>query len=93
MKLIHYLLPILLLKITFQWCLKTIFAGTDEMNSVGFSPDGSIIITGSKSGRVILWDAASLKIKEIYDFGTVVYSAKFSKNQQLIAIGGSQDDV
>ena len=46
------------------------------MNSLGFSPDGYIVIIGSKSGRVILWDAASLKMKEIYDFGTVMYSAK-----------------
>ena len=93
MHFIHYLFLTFLPIHTFQWCLKTTFAGTNEMNSVGFSPDGTMIITGSKSGRVTIWDSASLKIKHIYHFGTEVYSAKFSKDQQYIAIGGKQDDV
>ena len=37
----------LLVQWTVEWCLKTTFAGSGKMNSVDFSPDGSMILTGS----------------------------------------------
>lgn len=81
------------IKMSTSWCLKTTFAGIDEMNSIDISPDGNRILTGDKSGRVTVYDTASLKIKYIYDFPTEVYSAKYSKDQTMIAIAGIQNDV
>lgn len=51
------------------WCLKTTFSGTSQVNSIDFSPDGQYILTGHKSGTLLLWNSKTLEIVDSYDFG------------------------
>ena len=63
------------------------------MNSVDFSPDGKMIVTGEQSGKMLIWNALTLEIIFSYDFGSAVHTAKFSKDQVWIAVGGASDNV
>ena len=45
-----------------SWCYKTKFAGSSEIKSIDFSPDGQYILTGEKSGKVMLWKFDTLEV-------------------------------
>lgn len=70
------------------WCLKTQFAETNRINDIDFSRDGSMIITVSSSNLLIVWNASSLERIRTFDFGFKLNSAKFSKDNLLIGVGG-----
>lgn len=71
-----------------SWCLKSQFSDSGKINSIDFSRDGSKIVTASDSNRVIVWDAHTLEILNVYNLTVKAFSAKFSKNNNMIAIGG-----
>lgn len=56
-----------------SWCLKTIFASSMKIRSVDFSPDGEYILTGSSTGRVLLWKSDTLEILKTYTFPVEVW--------------------
>lgn len=76
-----------------SWCLKTQFADSQKIRSIDFSPDGAKILTASESKRVIVWDAKTLEQLFVYNFPTQAYTARFSKDNSMIAVGGNQDSI
>lgn len=76
-----------------NWCLKTSFSDSEKINSIDFSRDGSKIVTASNSDRVIVWDAHTLEQLHVYNATVNVNSAKFSKDNTMIAIGAAQPNI
>lgn len=87
------LLLILLFDGVNNWCLKAQFSDSAKINSIDFSKDGSKIVTASDSNRVIVWDAHTLEQLFVYNFTVKPYTAKFSKDNTMIAIGGARSSV
>jgi WD40 repeat protein len=61
------------------------------VNSVAFSPDGKIIITGSSDKTAVLRDAASGKTLQTWQQGGFVYSVAFSPDSKRVITGSSDD--
>lgn len=76
-----------------SWCWKTQFADSSKINSIDFSRDGSKIVTASDSNLVIVWDAHTLEQLFVYNFSVKAYTAKFSKDNSMIVIGGARSNM
>ena len=68
-------------------------ADSEVINSIDYSRDGTKIVTASNSKRVIVWDARTFEQLKVYYFPVAAKTARFSKNNQMIAIGGLQDNL
>jgi WD40 repeat protein len=62
---------------------------TDRVHSVAFSPDGSILVTGSYDGTVRLWDVATHRQigAPLAGHDGQVYSVAFSRDGKTVASG------
>jgi WD40 repeat protein len=69
------------------WCEKTHFFETNRINEVDFSPDRSMFTTSGSSKMMIVWNFTSFQPIFTLTCSSTVQSAKFSKNQQYIAVG------
>lgn len=69
--------------------------GPGQVNSVAFSPDGDMIVTGGKNGEAFLWSAQSGRLIAPLrpDTGTKIYSVSFSADGALIAAGASNGSI
>lgn len=93
-KILAFILFVLLLNVRVEgWCLKATFSDSAQINSLDFSNDGSMILSASSSKRVVVWDAHTLNQSYVYNFAATPLTAKFSKDNKLIAIGGAQDSI
>lgn len=73
-----------------SWCLKTQLADSGQINFIDWSRDGTKFVTASQTGRVVVYDARTLDQLHVYTgLGGAVNVVKFSRNSQLIGIGGA----
>ena len=69
----------------------TLEGHTDEINSIGFSPNGTILVSGSEDRTVRLWDVAGGQLRTTLEGHTYwVYSVAFSPDGSTLA-SGSRD--
>jgi serine/threonine protein kinase len=68
--------------------LKTLTNHTEIVYSIGFSPDGKIMASGSKDQTIILWDTENFQsIRSLYGHSDVVRSVAFSPDGTILASG------
>lgn len=69
--------------------------GPGQVNSVAFSPDGDMMVTGGKNGEAFLWSAQTGQLITSLrpDTGTKIYSVAFSADGALIAAGASNGSI
>ncbi len=70
-------------------------AGHDgPVRSVGFSPNGKLVLSGSEDNSIRLWDvAAGEEIKALRGHGGIVRSCTFSPDGKLVLSGGDDESV
>ena len=67
---------------------------TDMVTSVAFSPDGTTLASGSRDNTVRLWDAKTVKRKQIFAGHTdMVTSVAFSPDGTTLASGSDDGTV
>jgi WD40 repeat protein len=69
--------------------------GVGVVLSVAFSPDGSRLATGSRDGRLTLWDLASRqRLSEVTSHeGALVWTVAFSPDGKRLASGGNDQAI
>lgn len=93
MRLLPCLLLLCLLRPSLQWCLYTHFAETATINEVDVSSDGQYLLTASESKQLTLWNTSTFQPIAAYNINKRVLTAKFSRDQSLIAVGMDQNNV
>ncbi|WP_442484113.1 protein kinase domain-containing protein [Aeoliella sp. SH292] len=63
------------------------------LDAVAYSPDGKLIATGDREGKLTLRDAATGDVTFATPLGQYVYSVAFSPNGKLVAAGVSDGKV
>lgn len=64
------------------------------MNSLDFSPDDSLIVSGSTDNMVRVWDANSAALlKELTGHSSQIYGVCFSPNGEYIASGANEGSI
>src|SRR5438270_6241033 len=73
---------------------KVLMGHTDPVYSVDFTPDGSLIVTGSFDKTVKLWDAATKKpVRTFYGHTNLVLTVAVSKDGARIASGSLDNTI
>lgn len=66
---------------------KTLQAHDERITWVDFSPDGSILVSGSEDKTVKIWDTENYSLKKVFNqFETQINSVAFSKDGKYIAV-------
>src|SRR5581483_11572021 len=61
---------------------------------VVFSPDGATLVTSANGGKVLLWDAATWKVRgSLPGFTAGSYRFAFSPDSRLLAVGARADNT
>ena len=68
------------------------FSEKEEFNTVSFSPDGQIIVSGSNQGKIKFWLKDGTLIKTIDNQGEI-NSIKFSSDGKIIASGNNKGEI
>ncbi|HEY9700966.1 MAG TPA: WD40 repeat domain-containing protein, partial [Allocoleopsis sp.] len=69
-----------------------IFSEKEEFNTVSFSPDDQIIVSGSNQGKIKLWQKDGTLIKTIDNQGQI-YAITFSSDGKIIISGNDQGEI
>ena len=71
-------------------CLKTLEGHSDDVRSVAFSPNGKMIVSGSRDDTVKLWSIVTGEcLRTLKGHTNAVYSVAFSPRWQYDCIGKS----
>jgi WD40 repeat protein len=75
--------------------LQFLIGHTDDVESVAFSPDGTLLASGSDDHTIILWDVATRKPigEPLHLHSSPVYAIAFSPNGKLLASAGADHMV
>src|SRR5262249_9172419 len=66
----------------------------DEVDRVAFSPDGRLLASGGRDGRILLWDVLTRKrVDPPLVMGDAISSMVFSHDGRTIASGGPKEAV
>lgn len=72
--------------------IRNVFRGHKaRVESVDFSPDGRLVLSGSWDGAVCLWNMRDGSAKVLTDNAHIFYSVRFSSNEQVVA--GDSDGI
>ncbi len=63
------------------------------VNSISFSHDSKLIITGSSDSSVKVWDAGTRHVIQTIKFSTGVFKCRFSNDDNDIIIGGEENGL
>ena len=66
---------------------------TSEINSVEFSQDGTMIVTGSEDGLVKIWNLSNNQLMKTFSSGSSINSTTISPNNMMVAAGNSDGQV
>jgi WD40 repeat protein len=70
------------------------FAGhISYVNTVDFSPNKSLLASGSKNGKIFVWNVTTGNIHRAFDHGSQVNALVFHKNGTILASGGGDSNV
>ncbi len=86
-------LAVQLFMMTNSWCYKGSFAENDSINQLDISSDGIMVLTASESDKLTIWNVTKMQPMGVYTIGRPVKTAKFSKDQSMIAVGFDQSAV
>ena len=84
---LHLCLLALLILPADSWCYYNKIHHTDEVSDVTFSPDGTLVAVASKDTNHYIYSTLSLSVVYPYTAQDKAYKARFSPDQQYIAIG------
>ena len=70
----------------------SIWGHLDDGNGVDYSPDGSMLLTGSKDSFALVWDTETGERLKTFSHPTEVYDAKFSPDGTQIMVGHEDMD-
>ena len=78
--------------------VKTLTGHTDTVNSVAFSPDGRLLVSGSTDGTIKIWDVSqwqNIGIREpkTVQISSAVHTVAFHPDGQLLATSGRHAKV
>ncbi|NES04174.1 MAG: hypothetical protein F6K22_15835 [Okeania sp. SIO2F4] len=66
---------------------------TGQVNSIDFSPDGQILVSGSTDGILRVWHFDGTLLKSLDTHQANVLSVKFSPDGQMLASAGSDGKI
>ena len=60
------------------------------INSIGYSPDGQFILTGSQNGKAVVWNKYGEPLKKLVGHENAIYDATYIDNEYVLTVG--EDD-
>jgi WD40 repeat protein len=63
------------------------------VNSVAFSPDGSLFVSGDSNGAICLWDTRTSRMIGKFQEESIVYSLAFSPDGSRVASGSRSNNI
>jgi len=67
---------------------------TEELREIDFNDDGTLLVSGGKDGKVLVWDVAKRTLAlTLRDGGPAIFTTRFGAGGRLVAAGGTEDQI